>query len=47
MTNSFNMYQTAKLALVLGVLALAPSLANAQARCESLNGTMPLFLAPQ
>ena len=39
MTNRFNMFQTARLALVLGVLTLAPSLANAQAHCESLNGT--------
>lgn len=39
MTNRLNMYQTANLALALGLMTLAPSLANAQPRCESLNGT--------
>ncbi len=39
MTNRFNLYQTAKLAIALGLVILAPSLASAQARCESLIGT--------
>ena len=39
MTNRFNMYKAANLALALGLMTLAPSLAIAQPRCESLNGT--------
>ena len=39
MTNRFDMYRTANLAIVLGLMTLAPSLASAQARCESINGT--------
>jgi hypothetical protein len=35
MTNRFNLYQTAKLALVAGVMALAPSLASAQQECSA------------
>jgi len=38
MTNRFNMYQTARLAFVVGLMALAPSLASAQPRCTALNG---------
>jgi hypothetical protein len=38
MTNRFNLYQTAKLALIAGVMALAPSLAQAQCSALNLNG---------
>jgi hypothetical protein len=40
MTNRFKLYQTAKLAVVAGVMALAPSLASAQEQCSAatLNG---------
>ena len=39
MTNRFNLYQTAKLALVVGLMTLAPSLASAQEpRCLVLKG---------
>lgn len=40
MTNRFNLYQTAKLALVVGLMTLAPSLVSAQPTCSvsSLNG---------
>lgn len=40
MTNRFNLYQTAKLALVVGLMAFAPSLVSAQQACSasSLDG---------
>ena len=39
MTNRFNLYRTAKLALVAGLVALAPSLVSAQEpRCSVLKG---------
>ena len=40
MTNSFNLYQTPKLALVVGLMTLAPWLVSAQPTCSasSLNG---------
>ena len=40
MTNRFNLYQTARLALVAGLMTLAPSLVSAQEpRCSVLKGT--------
>jgi hypothetical protein len=41
MTNRFNLYQTAMLGLVAGLMALAPSLASAQQECSasSLKGS--------
>jgi hypothetical protein len=41
MTNRFDLYRTAKLALVVGLMALAPGLASAQSQCAAfnLNGT--------
>lgn len=44
MTNCFNLYQTAKLALVAGLIALAPSLVSAQRQCSvsNLNGAYAL-----
>ena len=40
MTNRFNLYQTAKLALVAGLMTLAPSLVSAEPECSAstLNG---------
>ena len=37
MTNRFNLYQPAKLALVVGLMALAPSLVSAQTQCSASN----------
>jgi hypothetical protein len=40
MTNRFNLYQTTKLALIAGLMTLAPSLVSAQEpRCSVLKGT--------
>src|SRR3954452_8592829 len=40
MTHGINMYRTARLALVVGLMGMAPGLASAQApRCSTLTGT--------